>query len=650
MVYKPEIDGLRAIASLLVLLCHFQLFTTGGFIGVDVFFVISGFLITAILINNISNRQFSLPNFYARRFIRLYPALILMVALTFIAALLIADPATLKNIARTAKYTLLSASNFFFYKHQGYFDIAANKQAFLHTWSLGVEWQFYLIWPLLVWLLLKISRIALLFVLVLICIVSVYASENLLATNSSAAYYLMPYRAFELGIGALIFFIYDKPLKPAAGATLTALGIAAIFYAAITFSPATPFPGYNGLIPCLGTAACIYGSQSFQQGNWLRLKPIVYLGKIAYSIYLIHWPLLVLYLYFVGSDGNLHIIEKLALFIVTLILGALSYELVEKRINWKRLNNFHIKPAITCLCLFLLVICASFGADYLNKKSDGLLWRLGNSSLKNSDYFIGARTGYSDRTLLGAENTQPLAIVAGDSFAQSYSSGLNLYLQQQNKSVEIISRIGCLFSSEYIRTDVSVQEQNTCQNVYQSTIEKIKAQNLPLIVIASWDNYKIHDFISIKDGTRTNFKHNQPSYNEFIRENLDQTLRDLNGHPLILIAAVPYYKIDNNEKNCLARPNILFSSACRKNMLTQYPLEQSATHSINAFLKDYAAQHPGDVYFVDPTAQACPNSICTIEHNAMLYDDGSHLSRYGATLLTPALWQGIEKIISKKPQ
>lgn len=647
MTYKSEIDGLRAIASLLVLVCHFQLVTTGGFIGVDVFFVISGFLITTILVNDISNKRFSLARFYARRFIRLYPALILMVALTLVAALFITDPATFKNIARSAKYTLLSVSNFFFYKHQGYFDIAANKQVFLHTWSLGVEWQFYLLWPLLVWLLLKISRTALLFALIVICIVSVYASQHVLASDSSAAYYMMPYRAFELGIGALVFFIYDKPLKPATSAALTTLGLAAIFYAAICFSPTTPFPGYNGLIPCLGTAACIYGAQSFQRGNLLRLKPLVYIGKIAYSIYLMHWPILVLYLYAVGSNGHLELTQKLMLFVLTMILGTLSYELVEKKINWKFLTSLPIKPAISCLGMLLLVIAAAIGADHMGKKSDGLLWRLGDSTLNNRDYFVGARTGYSDRTPLGSLNTQPLAIVAGDSFAQSYSSGLDEYLKPQGKNVELITRIGCLFSAQYMRQDVSTREQSICQDVYQTAIEKAVSQNLPLVLIASWDNYKIHDFVSVTDGQHINFKGEQASYNTFLVHNLKQITEALNGQPLILVAAVPYYTIDYNEKNCLARPNIFSNEACRENMVSQYPLTQAATTQINMVLKEFASQHQ-NVYYVDPTALACPENICTSEHNAMLYDDGSHLSRYGAALLTPQMWQEIEKIIQPK--
>ena len=139
MTYKPEIDGLRAVAVLLVLLCHMQLGMAGGFIGVDVFFVISGFLITTIVVDSLSQGKFSFWNFYGRRFVRLYPALIVVVILTFIAGFLLTDPATLENLARTGKYAITSASNFFYYKHQGYFAIAAQKQPFLHTWSLGLS-------------------------------------------------------------------------------------------------------------------------------------------------------------------------------------------------------------------------------------------------------------------------------------------------------------------------------------------------------------------------------------------------------------------------------------------------------------------------------------------------------------------------------
>lgn len=647
IAYKPEVDGLRAIAVILVLLCHMKLGNmTGGYIGVDIFFVISGFLITSNLIDSIRNKRFSVCEFYKRRFVRLYPALFATVVVTIFAALLIADPATLKNLARTAKYALLSASNIFFYKHQGYFDVAADKQPFLHTWSLGVEWQFYLIWPILVWLLLKISRKLLFIVLLLICGISVYASQQILATDSSAAYYFMPYRAFELGLGSLLFFIYHKKPSAPVGILCTLAGLVAIIGAALILTPASPFPGYNALLPCFGALACIYGAQSFKRMNILRSSPFVYIGQISYSVYLVHWPLLVLYLYLTQGYQTISFSARLLLAVTTLILGGLNYALIEKRINWKQLAPTPKRSNIACTVIVILVAIMAWTCDAINKNSSGLLWRLGNSPYNNADYFTGGRIGYSDRPLLGEPETPLTAIVAGDSFAQSYAFGLDQYLKQEKQSVKSITRMGCLFSAHYVRQDLSTEEQEICQDVYKSTLQQVRTQQKPLILIASWDNYKRHTFISTQNGQQISFD-TQESYDQFLQENLLEIKKQIGNQPLLIVGAVPYYQIDYNEKACLARPPLVSNSACRNQMVMQYPLQASATSHINTVLAQFAQTY-SQIYFIPPPQMACPDNLCTAQQNAMIYDDGSHLSRYGAQLLTPSLWKSIAAII--KPE
>ncbi|RUS65634.1 O-acetyltransferase OatA [Saezia sanguinis] len=642
MTYKPEIDGLRAVAVLLVLLCHMQLGMAGGFIGVDVFFVISGFLITTIVVDSLSQGKFSFWNFYGRRFVRLYPALIVVVILTFIAGFLLTDPATLENLARTGKYAITSASNFFYYKHQGYFAIAAQKQPFLHTWSLGVEWQFYLVWPLLVWLVfklpLKCTKALLVALLLVITIASVVASQWALTHGrDSAAYYLMPYRAFELGLGGLLVFIYHQHIKPAAGVVLVIAGLAAILFASVFYTPSTPFPGYYALLPCLGAAACMLGGKTFVQGNVLKWNSVVFIGKASYSIYLVHWPLLVLYKYYVFRDINT--VEKLVLLLVSLVLGIVIYLLVEKRINWKRLPN----KLVGCLAMAAVVLVVAPVFHYISKGGGGLPWRLNATELNNSDYFEPARAGYHDRSTLGNKAGPFIAVVAGDSFAHSYATGFDEYLSPRMQAVDLVTSPGCMVSGLYYRSDLSAADKADCIDVYQKAIEKSAQYNVPLVLVQSWDNYKIHEFTRLDESGRLHFDR-QAVYDDFIRQNLTYTLSQMNGRPLILVATVPYFKIDTSEKECLARPPYVPNQVCTQQILLQYPIEEAIAHHINTLLQEFAQQHP-NVYYVDPSLQACPQGICTAQHNAMIYDDGSHLSKYGSRLLTPTVLGAVERII-----
>lgn len=151
ITYRPEIDGLRALAVILVLLFHFELGVPGGFVGVDVFFVISGYLITEVIKNSVAAGRFSFFDFYSRRLLRLHPALIVTISLCLMAGYVLMDPASFSGLASSAAYSLFSASNFYFLFNQGYFDASAKTQPLLHTWSLAAEWQFYIIWPFIVW-------------------------------------------------------------------------------------------------------------------------------------------------------------------------------------------------------------------------------------------------------------------------------------------------------------------------------------------------------------------------------------------------------------------------------------------------------------------------------------------------------------------
>lgn len=632
ITYMPEVDGLRSIAVLLVLLCHMKLAgATGGYIGVDVFFVISGFLITSTLISQTMQGKLSFWGFYGRRFVRLYPALIATVVLSLIAGFLIMDPFSFENLARTGKYAIRSTSNLFFTEHIGYFDVMAPRQPFLHTWSLGVEWQFYLVWPFLIWLTLKFSRRLLPILLVVITVASVLLSQWMITQNPNAAYYQMPYRAFELSIGALLVFIYHKKISTLASIALTLFGVAAMVTGSYIFTDTSPFPGFNALVPCLGAAACIFGAKGFTTGNLFRSRPLVYIGKISYSVYLVHWPLIVLYTYYIFRDPTLA--ERIGLFIVSLALGAVFYALIEKRITWKRMKH----KLAGCLVLLLIAVGVNFLCGYVHKQN-GVPERIHDTRFSGkTDYTVYGYEDYFQQSILGNADTQPLAYVTGDSFAAATVTGLHEALSNNKQSARFAFFPGCMISGNY---EAYLDGNNQCMQISQKVLTEVKAQKLPLVMIESWGTPLTDHFLLGGDG---NFESTE-QYTQQITENLDQIHQKIGTEvPLILVGTPTYWRWGGGEQECLRRPSYV-PQVCM-NIFKDYQAKSTVLHDVNRALEQYANNHV-NVYFIDIENQVCPDGQCSVQTNAKLYPDGVHLSRYGSRLVAAEVVKQIQEILN----
>ncbi|MEM7728553.1 MAG: acyltransferase [Pseudomonadota bacterium] len=306
MTYRAEIDGLRAVAVLLVLFFHLSLPPfSGGYIGVDVFFVISGFLITGIILEQ--GEDFSLRTFYLRRARRLFPALFTTVAVTVFAAWFVFERADLIAMMRSALLALASLSNFGFWLEAGYWDVDSKLKPLLHTWSLGVEEQFYLLWPLLLMagMALKISRHAALIGMAAIAVIGLQAAEWALDRHVAAAFYLMPFRITEFALGGLtaVGLRYYRPSLPMGLRQLLFFaGLGAILSAATLYDSATRFPGLSSWLPCLGTVAVILAARVPVSSRILTNGAALLIGKMSYSLYLVHWPLIVFVEYRYGPD------------------------------------------------------------------------------------------------------------------------------------------------------------------------------------------------------------------------------------------------------------------------------------------------------------------------------------------------------------
>ncbi|WP_247456287.1 MULTISPECIES: acyltransferase family protein [unclassified Bradyrhizobium] len=331
--YRADIDGLRAIAVLSVLAFHYNAALPGGFTGVDVFFVISGFLITQQLSAEISNGTFSILNFYDRRIRRIVPALAVVLAFSLWIGKFLLLPGDYKSMAASAAYAALGASNFFFLSNTGYFDQASDLMPLLHTWSLGVEEQFYLAWPLLLALLATgRKRIDLAAAIGAAVVILFGASLFWLDTDPKGAFYLVLPRAWELALGALLVFL--PPLPQRIGTTAIAAGLALIA-AGFVLVHASSFPGASALYPCAGAALVIWPRETESKlGFWLgKLRPI---GLISYSLYLWHWPVWVLFRHYI-NNAEPNWLEAIALVVVSIALASVSFRFIEKpfrKLKW----------------------------------------------------------------------------------------------------------------------------------------------------------------------------------------------------------------------------------------------------------------------------------------------------------------------------
>lgn len=359
--YRADIDGLRAVAVMLVVLNHvgFSLFS-GGFVGVDVFFVISGYLITGIILGQVEKGTFSFTDFYLRRARRILPALYVVLLCVMVAGYYFFLPSDYSALSQSTLSAVFFASNLFFWKNSGgYFSSSSEEMPLLHIWSLSVEEQFYFIWPFSLLLILKLKGVGhRLFVALALLVLSFGFSEFGVRHEWSSAYFLLPSRAGELLVGALLaFWLAKKPTVNGASFkanAASAVGLAMVLVPALLLDKTSGFPGLNALIPCAG-AGLIIISRIFGKSlvSWvLESRPFVFVGLISYSLYLWHWPLISFLHY-----SRIEITEKVALGLVvaSIAIGYLSWRFVEQKFRHNSSTMAKKSAAAMVVAAFLVV-------------------------------------------------------------------------------------------------------------------------------------------------------------------------------------------------------------------------------------------------------------------------------------------------------
>lgn len=453
--YRPDIDGLRAIAVMMVVLYHVGLAPlSGGFIGVDVFFVISGFLITRIIVEEIERSgRLSYSRFYSRRVRRLFPAFAVTALFSLIMAGLLFSSEEMARFAGSLVTATLSVSNIFFWLESGYFDAEAQVKPLLHTWSLSVEEQFYLIWPAtLSLLLLRLGNRWTLGAIAVFCALSLGFAEFMLPRDASAAFFLLPARVVELGIGAMLVWLVR--LKTPTGLWQEAIlvaGLALIAIPAFTYTSETPFPGLSALMPCIGAAMAIYGGQARFGGLILRNPVSVWIGKASYSIYLVHWPLIVCFIAWTYRQPNA--IEATVIVAISLALGFAQYAFIEQRFRHQVANPRKWLPIVALAATALILPAATAW------QSDGAKWRIptDRQALTNSEWrrlelrtYCASPSSLFPEDIFSCQNdrgTDRDIIVWGDSHAMHLVAGVSEAFPDHNVHVAYFT--GCVPQSGF---------------------------------------------------------------------------------------------------------------------------------------------------------------------------------------------------------
>lgn len=429
--YRKDIDGLRAIAILPVLLFHVGYsWFSGGYVGVDIFFVISGYLITKILINDINNGTYSLLTFYERRIRRIIPALTCVILFVLIASPFFLAPDNYSFLPKEIIGTLLFASNIVSFLKSGYFSTDAEQRPLLHTWSLGIEEQFYIISPIVLYLAFKYFRSRVGVILVIFTIVSFVLSVLFTKNNPTASFYLLHTRYWELSFGALAAAgVFKKAKNQYQNEVLSILGLLLILFAIFTFSSKTVFPGYTALLPVVGATLIILNAENTIIGKMLSLKPFVFIGVISYSLYLWHWPLVVFSHDKYIVDLNL---SREMLVAISVLIAWFSTRFIEAPFRDKQaydrtriFKHSSVAYSLLFLASFAIWPLKGWSERLSNEKAYILSSTKDYSPVRDKCHFSSGVPETNQYCILGVKNSEPKLFVWGDSHGAEMSYALS---------------------------------------------------------------------------------------------------------------------------------------------------------------------------------------------------------------------------------
>ena len=615
--YRPDIDGLRAISVLVVILFHADLlWIQGGFIGVDVFFVISGYLITRSIDKEMLSNVFSFKAFYLRRIQRIIPVLVFVILVVSIPACFLLFANDLEAYGRTALHTILSTNNFYLWiSGSNYFVGNTELMPLLHTWSLSVEEQFYFVWPPMLLLLHRFLNLKnRLFFIVLFTLLGLALSVFLASNFPKVAYFLLPARFFELTLGAGLALFWDKipELSKIKNNLISIVGVLLILLPVVLLNGTSTFPGFNAFYPCLGAVLLILsGKNSHTKGivnRLLALKPLVFLGLLSYSMYLWHWPIFS-FIKYVGLELSLN--KLLFALALTVVLSYFSWRYVEKPFRYRFKYNFS-KTLLVILLPSLLIIGALYGVldgkDGFPKRHPDLIEfdKKNNypNKLRRNCYDV-FKVGNCNQCALGVKKDTLDGVLIGDSFA-NHSAAF----------IDVLAKDSGLFFHDSaaggypLLYDVDDQTGAPTRDTAYGDKRLAYAKKFKTIIVASnWERFI--------DKESENYKLVMATIKELLELGKNVIIVD----PLRTVSQMNLHKMKLLKTNT-------GSSLVKQELLI--PFNKRA----DAYIVYHISREYPQVKIINLNDVMCYDTTCNYEiNNSIVYRNGNHLNTSGAILL-----------------
>lgn len=642
MRYRPDIDGLRAVAILLVLFYHggLSLFPS-GFIGVDVFFVISGFLITNIIHESINRNEFSFADFYSRRLWRLQPVLIFLILFTTIVTLVLFLPDDLIQYNRSARKTSLFISNQFFNQTTvGYFSPDAHQLPLLHTWSLSIEWQCYLILPIVMYLLHRIlSRRNVVLVVYLLTLMSLLGALYQSKLDPSQSYYQLSNRVFEFLIGSCIALFPNNKMMINRHILnlISCLALVSIFYIASLEHILIGYPNGYAVIVCIATGLIIaLGEFSPYQFTirLLSLKPFVFIGMMSYSLYIWHWPVFAILRYQGITETSL---IWAAAYAAIFILAYLSWQFVERPSRQYK----HMKFSTTFAVLLVLPIALIHLTSYIIKENTGFPQRFNQELVtvyqKLEEYnsprrplcISNQKTDIYEQCLIGSSRpNSKKGFLIGDSFSNHYWGFMDTLGKEAGVSILVQGTSSCvtlpgisLYDWWYFKNKI-YQE---CNDETKKYYEMIRKNHYDFVIIGQvWTNY-LSDHVINKLGDERS--------PELTKQRLEQALNKAinliiaSGAKPVLIKSTAL--MPDNVHNCFFR-HIKLRQSYNSALCSFNFIMTEKEQWLSYLFKKMQDKYP-QLILIDPKKVQCEKNICKVDINGVpVFRDAGHITDYAS--------------------
>lgn len=656
MTYLPFVDGLRAVAIAAVVAFHaFPDQLSGGFAGVDVFFVISGFLITRFIAAEMQAGSFSLQRFFVRRARRLLPAaMVCFVVVTALAGVVL-FPDSLWYHGRSLMAAVLMYANFFFYDTGGYFSAPSLEKPLLHTWSLAVEDQFYLTWPLMLMVLLpRMTRKSLLAVVMVLLLSSLTFAELYTRTDPEFAFFMLPARAWELLLGVLVAVAgFERLIGRGTSEVIAALGAAAILASLAVLTPQSHFPGLGALTACLGTAAVIVSGLAHPTlvSRVLALRGVVFVGLISYSLYLWHWPLIALATYWL--ERPMAAVEASGVVLASVVVAVVSWRFVERPFRaghrmspTARLSAADMRFAFGAIVSCALVVAIALGLKFargMPQRFDGpvraMLDQMVSSNPKrlacdNHDNIFANDTICNFGRRKDTSQSYELALF-GDSMADQWVALVSGFARESGLAGRQVTNGGCPFLFGDDIAHKSWARRRECESYFREAVRFIEVNpGLRIAIVAGyWEDWakRLEERPvqhSGQAGAGTQHAPQMPPQVTRFERVLSETLKLLTdrGIRVLLLGQVPVYEAI--PVRCIASAIDVGGNPDRCGKPGPTGIEEVSR--TDAVLQRVAAANRLVEVFL-PSSLLCKGPTCRLTLDGiMIYRNGTHINQKGA--------------------